>query len=56
MALAYQWERDGRIPLGIFYQDESRPAYHESVKQLEVGPLVKQALKTDLKDSFKAFV
>lgn len=56
MTLAYQWERDGRIPLGIFYQDESRPAFHEKIKQLGDIPLAKQEPLTDIKDTYKVFV
>lgn len=37
---------DKGIPIGVFYQDASRPAYHEQVKVLEQGPLVKQAVNT----------
>ena len=40
---AQEW--DDRIPIGIFYQVEDRPAYEEQVPALKVGPLVKQPLE-----------
>lgn len=39
------------IPIGIFYRDTARPAYHEQVEVLEQRPLVKQAVNTP--DNFK---
>jgi len=42
-AKALEWGE--RIPLGIIYRTESRPAYEEMVPALEAGPLVKQPLR-----------
>lgn len=36
------FEYGDRIPIGIFYQDESLPTYEEQVKELKDGPLVKR--------------
>lgn len=40
---AQEW--GDRIPIGIFYQAEDRPAYEEQVPALKAGPLVKQPLQ-----------
>jgi 2-oxoglutarate ferredoxin oxidoreductase subunit beta len=40
---AQEW--GDRIPVGIFYQVEDRPAYEEQVPALKAGPLVKQPLE-----------
>jgi len=40
---AQEW--GDRIPIGIFYQVEDRPAYEEQVPALKAGPLVKQPLQ-----------
>jgi 2-oxoglutarate ferredoxin oxidoreductase subunit beta len=40
---ALEWGE--RIPIGIFYQVEDRPAYEEQVPALRAGPLVKQPLE-----------
>lgn len=37
---------DEGIPIGLFYQNTDRPAYHEQVSSLKNGPLVKQEVKT----------
>lgn len=39
---AHEWGE--RIPIGIFYQDESSPSYEEQVPALRAGPLVEQPL------------
>lgn len=44
MVKAYEFPGGERIPIGIFYQDESVPAYEEMVPTLEAGPLVSQPL------------
>lgn len=45
-----------RIPIGIFYKDVSRPAYHEQVQVLQQEPLVRQAVGTpDNFDDLLAF-
>ncbi|NCN59148.1 2-oxoacid ferredoxin oxidoreductase [Candidatus Roizmanbacteria bacterium CG22_combo_CG10-13_8_21_14_all_38_20] len=36
---------DEGIPIGLFYQNTDRPAYHEQVASLKNGPLVKQEVK-----------
>jgi 2-oxoglutarate ferredoxin oxidoreductase subunit beta len=41
---AHEWGE--RIPIGIFYKDESLPSYEEQVSALQVGPLVEQPLGT----------
>jgi len=46
--LASQWEREDKIPLGILYQDESVPAYHEQLSQLHSGPAAQQDIHTDI--------
>ncbi len=47
---AAAWEKANewgeRIPIGIFYRDESVPSYEEQVPALQAGPLVQQPLKT----------
>jgi 2-oxoglutarate ferredoxin oxidoreductase subunit beta len=42
-AKAQEW--GPRIPIGIIYRTEDKPAYEEMVPALEVGPLVKQPLR-----------
>jgi 2-oxoglutarate ferredoxin oxidoreductase subunit beta len=39
---ALEWGE--RIPIGIYYRDESRPSYEEQVSALKAGPLVGQPL------------
>lgn len=41
---AHEWGE--RIPIGIFYKDQSLPSYEEQVSALQVGPLVEQPLGT----------
>jgi len=40
---AHEWGE--RIPIGIFYKDESLPSYEDQVPALQTGPLVKQPLE-----------
>jgi 2-oxoglutarate ferredoxin oxidoreductase subunit beta len=40
---AHEWGE--RIPIGIFYRDESLPSYEDQVPALQAGPLVKQPLE-----------
>lgn len=46
---AAAWDRarewDGRIPIGVIYQEEGRPTYEEQVPQLKDGPLCKQPVE-----------
>ncbi len=44
MAKAMEYPGDGRIPLGIFYRTEDRPAYEEMIPTLQKGALVSQPL------------
>jgi len=46
-------EWDERIPIGIFYQNTSKPTYHEQVPALKDGPLVKKDLRTNVPESLK---
>jgi len=41
---ALEW--GDRIPIGVFYQVEGRPAYEEQVPALAFGPLVERGLRT----------
>ncbi|MFH1171484.1 MAG: thiamine pyrophosphate-dependent enzyme [bacterium] len=41
---ALEWGE--KIPIGILFQDENRPAYHEEVPQLAKGSLVNQPVDT----------
>lgn len=49
---AQEWGE--RIPIGIIYQDESRPCYEEQVPQLKNGPLVKAPLNGQVKTALEA--
>ena len=42
---ALEYPGDGRIPIGIIYQDETKPAYEESLPALSDGALFKQPLR-----------
>lgn len=44
MEKALEW--DAKIPLGVLYQSEERPAYHERESPLAAGPLVDAPLGT----------
>lgn len=53
LALSMLW--GDRIPVGVFYQTE-RPTYGDSLRQLEQGPLVHQAISDiDIASLMKAF-
>jgi 2-oxoglutarate/2-oxoacid ferredoxin oxidoreductase subunit beta len=53
LALSMLWGE--RIPVGVFYQAE-RPTYSDSLRQLEQGPLVQQAISDiDIAALMKAF-
>ena len=43
---ALEYPGDGRIPIGIIYQDESQPAYEEQLPALKAGALRAQPLRT----------
>jgi len=42
---AKEWEE--RIPIGVIYQEDSRPTYEEQVSQLKNGPLNRQTVVQD---------
>jgi len=42
---AKEWEE--RIPIGVIYQEDSRPTYEEQVSQLKNGPLYRQSVEQD---------
>lgn len=44
MARAFEYPGEGRIPVGIFYRDESVASYEEHLGALKAGPLVAQPL------------
>jgi len=46
MARAIEFPGGERIPVGVFYQDETVPSYEEQLSVLETGPLVHQPLRT----------
>jgi 2-oxoglutarate/2-oxoacid ferredoxin oxidoreductase subunit beta len=56
MTLAWQWEHEDKIPLGIFYQNETIPAFHEHLPQLEGGPAAERALETDIRTALKEYI
>jgi len=43
---AFLYPGGERIPIGVFYRDESVPSYEEQVTALKAGPLVFQPLRT----------
>jgi 2-oxoglutarate ferredoxin oxidoreductase subunit beta len=45
MARAAEFPGGDRIPVGIFYQDETAPSYEEQLSMLQTGPLVRQPLR-----------
>ena len=45
-----------RIPMGIFYQREDQPAYHEYLDVLRAGPLVDQPLGQWTPEQLQALV
>lgn len=43
------WEKTfehDKLPLGVFYEDPHSVAFHQTLSQLEAGPLVKQSIAT----------
>lgn len=57
MAFARALEWGDRIPIGIFYQHEERPAYHEELPQLANGTLVDQPVDgADITPLYQEFV
>lgn len=55
-AFRHALEWGDRIPIGIFYQDEERPAYHEELPQLANGARVDQPVDdADLAPLFEEF-
>ncbi|MBC7238141.1 MAG: 2-oxoacid:ferredoxin oxidoreductase subunit beta, partial [Chloroflexi bacterium] len=57
-ALAKAWEFPGgeRIPVGIFYQDESVPAYEELVLAIREKGLVEQPIRARPKEEYRRLV
>ena len=47
-AKALEWEMTGKIPIGVFYQ-EQKPTYEEEVEQIKSTPLLEQALSEAIK-------
>ncbi len=56
LELAWQWEREDKIPIGIFYQDTAKPPYHQNFSALEKKPLVKRPLSVNINDIMDKFV
>lgn len=54
--LAWQWEREDKIPLGILYQATDHKAFHENFPQLASQALKDQLLKHDITADLKSFV
>jgi 2-oxoglutarate ferredoxin oxidoreductase subunit beta len=51
---ALKWGVEERIPIGVFYQVEDRPAYEEQVPALLAGPLVKQPFRAWSAEDYEA--
>jgi hypothetical protein len=45
-----------RIPIGIYYQNETVPAYEESQPALAAGPLVEQPLDARPRGAYRALL
>ena len=56
LELAWQWEREDKIPLGILYQATDHKAFHENFPQLASHVLKDQLLKHDITADLKSFV
>ncbi len=56
LSLAWQWEREDKIPLGIIYQATNRLAFHENFPQITKQPLKEQAFNLDISSDLKSFV
>jgi 2-oxoglutarate ferredoxin oxidoreductase subunit beta len=54
--LAWQWEKEDKIPLGILYQDTTKPAFHENLSQLKSISLAELPLVTDITNEMKSFI
>ncbi len=54
IARAQEWGK--RIPVGVFYQREDIPAYHERLAVLEAGPLAEQPLGCWTQEQLQALV
>lgn len=54
-AIQWSYESD-KLPIGVFYEDTGRSAYHEQVVALEKGPLVSQPIdKVSLASTLQEF-
>ncbi len=53
---AYEWPATERIPIGIYYQNETVPAYEESQPALAAGPLVEQPLDARPRGAYRALL
>ena len=56
LAKALEFPEGERIPVGIFYQDESTPAYEERIPALQGGPLVEQPIRSRRKEDYRLLV
>ncbi len=54
--LAREWDREDKIPLGIFFQNESEPVFHEQLPQLTKETLIKKKLPVNLKPDFQSYI
>jgi len=54
--LAWQWEKEDKIPLGILYQDVVKPAFHKSLPQLKNSVLAEKKLATVITNEMKSFI
>lgn len=52
MAKAFEYPGSERIPTGIIYRDESKPAYEEHLSALQAGALVSQPLRTRPREDY----
>jgi len=52
MTRAIEFPGGERIPVGVFYQDETVPSYEEQLSVLETGPLVHQPLRTHPEEDY----
>jgi 2-oxoglutarate/2-oxoacid ferredoxin oxidoreductase subunit beta len=56
LAKAFEFPGGERIPIGIFYQDESQPAYEERVAAIREQSLVEQPLRARLLEDYRQLV
>lgn len=54
LQLALKWGLEERIPIGVLYQTEERPAYEEEVPALKAGPLARQPLRAWSAEDYEA--